>query len=251
MIVQVVRSECGYAAMAWRCRRENREALCSGRKGSMFDRKNRKVIEYQNALLEQHYAEVENMYRKMRGWRHDYHNHMQVLTAYLESGQVEEARRFLTEINDTLVKVDTVLKTGNTMVDAILNSKISLMYEKKIAVDATAKVPTSLEVADIDLCVIIGNLLDNCLEACESLPEMERFVRIYISVKEAYLYMVFTNSAGKKQAKIGNIFVSTKGNNHGFGLSRVDELVEKYGGYLTRASEDGGYTTEVILPLKY
>ncbi len=215
----------------------------------MFGRKNRKVMEYQNALLEQHYAEVENMYRKMRGWRHDYHNHMQVLTAYLESGRIEQARAFLDEINDTLVKVDTVLKTGNTMVDAILNSKISLMREKEIAVDATAKVPEKLGIADIDLCVIVGNLLDNCLEACEKLPQSERFVRIYISVKETHLYMVFTNAAGKKQTKVGTIFVSSKGVNHGFGLSRVDELVEKYGGYLTRASEDGGYTTEVILPL--
>lgn len=216
----------------------------------MFGRKNKRVIEYQNALMEQHYAEVENMYRKMRGWRHDYHNHMQVLTAYLESGQVEKARNFLDEINDTLVKVDTVLKTGNTMVDAILNSKISLMHAKEIAVDATAKVPSELHVADIDLCVIIGNLLDNAMEACEALPKEQRFVRIYISVKETYLYMVFTNSAGKKQTKVGNLFASTKGSNRGFGLSRVDELIEKYGGYLTRASEDGGYTTEVILPLK-
>ena len=216
----------------------------------MFDRKNQKVIEYQNTLLEQHYAEVENMYRKMRGWRHDYHNHMQVLAAYLETGQVEKARAFLDEINDTLVKVDTVLKTGNTMVDAILNSKISLMHTKEITVDATAKVPGELRVEDIDLCVIIGNLLDNAMEACENLPKEQRFVRIYISVKETHLYMVFTNSAGKKQIKIGNLFTSTKGSGHGFGLKRVDELIEKYGGYLTRASEDGGYTTEVILPLK-
>ena len=215
----------------------------------MFGRKNTKVTEYQNTLMEQHYVEVENMYRKMRGWRHDYHNHMQVLAAYLESGQVEKAREFLDEINDNLVKVDTVLKTGNTMVDAILNSKISLMRAKDIAVDATARVPGELPMADVDLCVIIGNLLDNSMEACENLPAQQRFVRIYISVKETHLYMVFTNSAGKKQAKVGKIFASTKGSGHGFGLTRVDELVEKYGGYLTRASEDGGYTTEVILPL--
>lgn len=218
----------------------------------MFGRKsnNKKVTEYQNALIEQHYAEVENMYRKMRSWRHDYHNHMQALAAYLESGETERARAYLDEINDTLVKVDTVLKTGNTMVDAILNSKISLMNAKSIRVDATARVPASLAVADVDLCVMIGNLLDNAMEACEKLPEEDRFIRIYISSKGTHLYMSITNSAGKKQTKIGNIFASTKGRDHGFGLSRVDELVSHYGGYLTRASEDGGYTTEVILPLE-
>ena len=215
----------------------------------MFGRKNAKITAYQNALIEQHVAEVENIYHKMRTWRHDYHNHMQVLAAYLEAGEVEKARIFLDEINDTLVKVDTVIKTGNTMVDAILNSKISLMNTKAIRVDATAHVPSTLAIADVNLCVMIGNLLDNAMEACEALPAEARFVRIYISVKGTHLYMSFTNSAGKKQNKIGNIFASTKGTDHGFGLSRVDALVEQYGGYLTRASEDGGYTTEVILPL--
>ena len=215
----------------------------------MFGRKKDKITAYQNTLIEQHVAEVENMYHKMRTWRHDYHNHMQVLTAYLEAGEIEKARAFLDEINENLVRVDTVIKTGNTMVDAILNSKISLMSAKEIRVDATAHVPSALSVADLDLCVIIGNLLDNAMEACERLPSEGRFARIYISVKGSHLYMSFTNSAGKKQTKIGNIFASTKGENHGFGLSRVDALVTHYGGYLTRASEDGGYTTEVILPL--
>ena len=215
----------------------------------MFGRKKDKITQYQNTLIEQHYAEVENMYRKMRAWRHDYHNHMQVLTAYLEAGEVEKARVYLDEINENLVKVDTVIKTGNTMVDAILGSKISLMRSKDIRVDATARVPAALAVADVDLCVMIGNLLDNAMEACEKLPAEDRFARIYISVKGNHLYMSFTNSAGKKQTKVGNIFASTKGADHGLGLSRVDTLVAQYGGYLTRASEDGGYTTEVILPL--
>ena len=215
----------------------------------MSRRSEKKLAAFQNAIVEQHYAEVENMYRKMREWRHDYHNHIQALATMLEQGNTEKAREFLSEIHDTLTKVDTVLKTGNTMVDAILNSKISLMYAKEIRVDATAKVPPSLSVKDIDLCVIIGNLLDNAVEACEKLPENSRFVRIYIAVKGNHLYLSFTNSAGKKQEKAGTLFRSTKGAHGGIGLSRVDSLVSQYGGYVTRASEDGGYTTEVILPL--
>lgn len=215
----------------------------------MSKRSEKKLAAFQNAIVEQHYAEVENMYRKMREWRHDYHNHIQALATMLEQGDIEKAREFLYEIHDTLTKVDTVLKTGNTMVDAILNSKISLMYSKNIRVDATAKVPVELTVKDIDLCVIIGNLLDNAMEACEKLPEGSRFIRIYISVKGNHLYMSFTNSAGKKQEKVGMLFRSTKGLLGGIGLSRVDSLVSQYGGYVTRASEDGGYTTEVILPL--
>ena len=216
----------------------------------MFERKREeKLIKYQRALVEQHYNEVENMYRKMRGWRHEYHNHIQVLSVYLENGEIEKAKQFLNEIQDNLISVDTVIKTGNTMVDAILNSKISLMTAKDIPVKATAKVPKELGVSDVDLCIIIGNLLDNAMEACEVLPAEQRFVRIYINVKDSHLYMSFTNAAGKKKESIAGRFLSAKGAEHGFGLIRVDQLIEKYNGYLSRASEDGGFTTEIILPL--
>ena len=215
----------------------------------MFGRKKEKLEQYQRALVEQHYTEVENMYQKMRGWRHDYHNHMQVLTAYLEQGEIDKARTYLNEINEDLVRVDTVIKTGNTMVDAILNSKISLMNSRKIAVDATARVPERVAVPDVDLCIIIGNLLDNAMEACEGLPQEDRFVRIYISVKGSHLYMSFTNSADKKRESVGGKLLSTKGRDHGIGLSRVDALIRENNGYLTRGSEDGGFTTEVILPI--
>lgn len=215
----------------------------------MFGKKDRKLNEYQNALVEQHYAEVENIYRTMRGWRHDWHNHIQALCAQLDSGEYEKARSYLDEINQSILTIDTVLKTGNTMADAILNSKISLMKSKEIEVEAQAQVPASLSVPDVDLCIIIGNLLDNAMEACAKLEPENRFVHIYIHVKGPMLYMSFTNSAGKKQHKIGNLFLSSKGSDHGFGLKRVDALVARNNGYLTRASEDGGYTTEVTLPL--
>ncbi len=217
----------------------------------MFGRSNKKITAYQRAIVEQHYREVENMYKKMRAWRHDFHNHMQVLSAYLDCGNIEEAKEYLKDVNENLQTVDTVIKTGNTMVDAILNSKISIMNTRGITVDATARVPSKIKISDVDLCIIVGNLLDNALEACDKLPKENRFVRIYINVKNnAHLYMSFTNSAGEKQKKLGNIFASTKGASGGLGLYRVDGLVSKYNGYLTRGSEDGGFTTEVILPLE-
>lgn len=131
------------------------------------------------------------------------------------------------------------------MTDAILNSKISLMKSMQIEVEAQAQVPASLSVPDTDLCIIIGNLLDNAMEACSKLDPENRFVHIYIHVKGAILYMSFTNFPNKKQRNIENQFLSSKGVAHGLGLVRVDSLVAKNGGYLTRTSEDGGYTTEV------
>ena len=134
----------------------------------------RRISGFQNELVDRHYDEVEVMYRKMRGWRHDYHNHIQVLKAYLSLTQYREALDYLDGLEKDLSAVDTVLKTGNVMVDAILNSKLSLIRERKIAVDATALVPGDAPVSGIDLSVLIGNLLDNAMEACMELPQEKR-----------------------------------------------------------------------------
>jgi len=217
----------------------------------MFGKTNKKMAAFQAGLIEKHYAEVENMYRQVRGWRHDYKNHIQTLKAYMAFGEHKKVNEYLDRLDKDLTSVDRVIKTGNIMVDAILNSKISLAYSKEIAVNAKATVPKNLNITDIDLCVIIGNLLDNAIEACESIENGEKFIRIFVGMKNTQLYMVFTNTApGKKLSKSGNIFQSRKGDNHGFGLMRIDKTVEKYGGYIDRNSEDGAFTTEILLPVQ-
>ena len=68
-------------------------------------------------------------------------------------------------------------------------------------------------------------------------------------MKNTQLYISVTNlTAAKKQTKVGNIFRSTKGDGRGYGLARMDAVVKKYDGYLSRASEDGAYTTEILIP---
>lgn len=206
---------------------------------------------FQAGLIEKHYAEVENMYRQIRGWRHDYHNHISTLKAYMALEEYSKVNNYLDELDDDLTTVDTVIKTGNIMVDAILNSKISLAGSKKIEIKAKASVPESIRITDVDICVIVGNLLDNAIEACDNITDnSEKFIRIYIGMKNTQLYMCFTNTAPEgKLSKVDGRFRSFKGKNHGFGLERVDKIIEKYSGYISRNSEDGAFTTEVLLPL--
>ena len=146
--------------------------------------------------------------------------------------------------------VDVVVKTGNKLTDAILNSKISLAKSKGINVIADAKVPVELKMSDIDLCIVIGNLFDNAIEASLALPEEERLIRLYMDIKNTQLYMCLTNfTSVKKLKKQGGRYVTTKGEGHGFGLVRVDDIIERYGGYISRNSEDGAFTTEIMLPV--
>ena len=209
----------------------------------------KQISAYQSELIETHYREVENMYRQIRGWRHDYRNHIQAMKAYAAAGDLEAIRQYLDLLDDDLTTVDTVIKTGNPMTDAILNSKISLAKSRHIPVVADAHIPVKLKSSEIDLCCIIGNLFDNAIEASLALPEDQRRIRVYLDMKGTQLYISFTNrTAGKKLPKVGKIFKTTKGADHGFGLVRIDNIIERLDGYLSRNSEDGAFTTELLIP---
>lgn len=217
--------------------------------GFFARRIDRQIASYQHELIETHYREVDNMYKQMRGWRHDYRNHIQTMKAYAANGDWEAIRRYLDLLDDDLTHVDTVIKTGNPMTDAILNSKISLARAKKIQVVADAHIPIKLKSSEIDLCCIIGNLFDNAIEASMKLPEDKRLIRVYMDMRNTQLYISFTNfTAGKKLPKEGRLFRTTKGEDHGFGLTRIDAIVRRLDGYLSCNSEDGAFTAEILLP---
>jgi len=210
----------------------------------------KRIEKYQINLAKTHYDEVETMYKEMRGWRHDYKNHISVMRSYAKNGEIARLINYLSDLDEDLSQTENRLKTGNKMTDAILNSKISLAREKKINVIAEVQIITALTTPEIDLCIILGNLFDNALDASLALPEKDRLIRIYMTMKQNnQLYISFTNfTASKKQLKESGRFKTTKGKGRGFGLVRIDHIVERHSGYINRNSEDGAFSTEILLP---
>lgn len=223
----------------------------------------KRIGNYQSDLLEKHCEEVENMYRQTRGWRHDYHNHIRTMKAYLTMGETERLGQYLERLDEDLTTVDTVVKTGNVMIDAVLNSKLSLARHKHIAVEAKAIVPANLGVSEIDLSLIVGNLMDNAMEACLQIEEEgKRFIRVYIDVMKGQLYLYVINAVNGRperrrrgeenppEAGRTASYRSTKaGRAHGFGLMRIDRVVERCKGYIDRQDEENVFATEILLPL--
>lgn len=217
--------------------------------GKMIDRR---IAAYQNDLVARHVEEVQNMYRQVRGWRHDFAGHVQNMNVLLEKGDYEELKRYLDKMDASLGEVDSVLKTGNVMVDAALNSKLTLAASKHIAITAKAAVPSVLSVSEVELCALIGNLLNNAIEGCLTLEkEEERFLRVYIDTMKGQLYLSVANSYSGMRKRENGKYRTTKSDAdaHGFGLLRIDSIAEKYGGYVNRQHEEGVFVTEVMLPL--
>ncbi len=215
---------------------------------TLYDMIDRRIERFQSELIEKQVREIQNMYRQVRGWRHDYRNHIQNMKIQLSEGNYERLAEYLSELADDLDTVDTVIKTGNVMADAILNSKLTVAQKMNVRLNVKANVPEQLPMSDVELCSILGNMLDNAVEACGSLPEEERFMRVYIGRLKGQMYLSVQNSAGKVRKEKG-AYLSTKEGEHGYGLFRIDRIAKKYGGYVNRQNEEGIFATEIMIPL--
>ena len=148
------------------------------------------------------------------------------------------------------VRISKVIETGNLALDAILNSKISMARAKEIEVNVKVVLPPELSVADYDLCILLGNLLDNAIEGCESQKEGEKsFLRVYVGVLREQLYLSVVNSYGARIKKENGRYRSVKASHRGLGLLSIDSIAARYHGYVNRKNDESVFATEVLLPL--
>ena len=213
----------------------------------------KRLSDFQDSVLKKQRDEVQNIYQTMRAWRHDYHNHMQSIKAMLSMGKKQELSEYLDNLEKDLDSIDIAIRTGNVGLDAILSSKVSIARKNFIDVNCTAKVPENLKISDVHLCAIVGNLMDNAIEACEKMkkdtPDASRFIRVYIGLFKSQLYISVTNSTKESKRRRVSELVTSKLGEHGFGLRRIDKIAEKYDGFVNRKNEPGVFATEVMLPL--
>ena len=102
---------------------------------------------------------------------------------------------------------------------------------------------------DVDLCVILGNLLDNAIEGCGRMEKGDRFLRVYLAVNGNQLYFSVQNSAKEEPDFEERNYITKKRGNHGLGMKRVKAAVDKYQGYLNLANEPGIFAAEVTMPV--
>lgn len=206
----------------------------------------KRIEQFQSELIGKQTAEIQNMYRQMQEWRHDYRNHIQNMKNRLDSDQ-GELERYLDDLADDLTAADSSIKTGNVMADAVLNSKLSVAEQRGIELNIKASVPQGIAMTDVELCSVLGNLLDNAMEACEKLPPEQRFLRVYIDKFKGQFYLSVQNSSPPVKRDRGT-YRTTKSGAHGFGLFRIDRIAKKYGGYVNRQYEEGIFATELLVP---
>lgn len=221
-----------------------------GIKKLLYHMIDKRIERFQSDLIQKQVRETEDMYKQVRGWRHDYRNHIQNMKILLEEHNYEKLNAYMNELAMDLIAVDTVIKTGNVMADAVLNTKISMARRLQIQVHVKALISDRIPMSDVELCAVLGNLLDNATESCERLPEKERFIRIYIGVVKEQFYLSVQNAAGEiKRTSDGYLSMKRGGRNYGYGIFRIDRITQKYGGCVNRQNEEGVFATELLFPL--
>ena len=200
--------------------------------------------EEDSPLQDDYMQNVEQQYQRTRELWHDLKNHIHVL-------EILASEERLTELNDYLgsfkrdVEIRMLpMKTGCTAVDALLSDKLYHARRKNMEILLQVCDLSKILIRPSDLCAVLGNLLDNAMEACDKLPEGRR-IRLCIKRQENFYYITVINTSGEPDAE-GKTFVSEKkgkdnGVGHGLGLRSVERIAHQYGGSLVTDYEDGEF----------
>jgi sensor histidine kinase regulating citrate/malate metabolism len=132
----------------------------------------------------------------------------------------------------------------------ITNYKLQKAKSKDIKLQTNINIPDDLIVDEKDIATILGNILDNAIEACEKLDEDKRYIVINIGVNKGYLNIYVENSSVGNYNKIGDKFITTKATNirsHGIGLSNVRYIVERNDGIININAEDDRFTIKISI----
>lgn len=201
----------------------------------------RRVDEQRN-MLEEAYRQLEDLNQTLRKQRHDFKNHLQVVYSLTEMEAYGDVKDYVQRIYEDVQSVGSLIRTAVPAVNALLSAKSADCAERGIAFDA--EIQSSWEeipVAGWEMCRIIGNLVDNAMDALEEAATPGGRIRVVIGESiPGFSLAVENNGPEIPRENKRSIFqpgFTTKSFGHGNGLSIVSDLVEKYGGRLDLESD--------------
>ena len=138
------------------------------------------AVNYWSRIASQRdYVEESNLrYKQTQSFRHDVKQHLLVLNGLLERGEIQQAKDYLDKLERIPEQFSYPCKTGNTVTDTLLSSKLSIAIQYGIRVECTVKIPSSCNLDDLDLCVLFSNAVDNAIHACRQQGGKGCFIRI-------------------------------------------------------------------------
>ncbi len=196
-------------------------------------------INEQSLMLEEAYGQLESLNVTLRAQRHDFLNHLQVVSSLLEMGEPAEASDYIERVYGDIRSVSTALKTGNPAVNALLKVKLGEGQARGVFMELKIQSKwDQLPVPGWEMCRVLGNLIDNALDALRETPE-PRLTIVLGEDEKTYFFAVENNGPEVPEALRPKLFQSgftTKGPERGMGLFIVRDILERAGGRISLES---------------
>lgn len=221
----------------------------------IYQAQQEKIIKLKEEEIRKNDFYIKNMKDTLvtiKGQRHDLNNRLNTIYGLLDTGNYDEAKVFIKSLNKNTSFINEIIDINNPTISSLLNIKNTAAIKKKIKFNFDINLIKKLNINDVDLSIILNNLIDNALEACEEVGEIHRFIDFKMNMKDEYLIIKIKNSKNKSvKVDIELIFdnYTTKEdfNNHGIGLKNVKLIVEKYDGLINVRDEGDVFVVNVAL----
>jgi len=176
-------------------------------------------------------------YNSTKAFQHDLSNHLSVLSGLMHSRQYREAQAYLEKTTGLTQTLSGNIHSGSLILDVLLDDKLTVAKQAGIRLECHAETGNT-SIDDYDLCIFVGNALDNAIKACESVPPGERYIYIDIARQKDFLYLQIRN------AKTG---VIRKG--QGYGLRNMRTVADKYNGSMEASDHGSWYELNAIFSI--
>lgn len=204
----------------------------------------------QASLTEIHLDEVSSLYRETREWRHDYANNLQVMMGFVEAGKFDELKDYLESLGTSYEKISFRFDVGNELLNVVLNVKARRASEAGIAMSVLGQINSiDKSISPTDLASLIGNILDNAIEACQRIEQAQSpEITLQLSQAKNEIAIYEKNPTDGKVKVVDGALVSSKNEpGHGIGSTLIQAIVEKYNGYIDRRISESEFELFALL----
>ena len=199
-----------------------------------------------SALREMYYQGLQREQNQVRTLRHDMRNHMAVLQGLLDNGDTGKAAEYLRELLGSAALSGGRRICAHETANAVLSVKLGEMERLGIPADFQVNLPEKLDISDTDLCALLGNALDNAMEACTKVKTPD--IRLRCRMDKGMLMLMVSNPlSGDEKPGLGT--TKADGKNHGFGLPGMAEIARRCGGSLDTCTKDGRFQLIACIPM--
>lgn len=208
----------------------------------------RLLLKQQNEYYIKQFEIMDQVWKSTRVQRHDMKNHFLALQGYLEKENTDKALVYINQLVESTSFDKEIARSGNVDVDSILNYKINEAKNKGIDVALKLEIPMHMNIRSVDMVVILGNLLDNAIDATSKLRKDKR-IRMELIYKKNVLFISERNTFNGYVAKEGTTLLTTHKDkdNHGIGLNNIHKVLKAYDGEMEISYTGHEFCTDILV----